>query len=124
MINEPLGWILISLGFLAGAFLGTRYQDEQFLGGYADPKRRLVRLGHIACIALGVLNLLFVLSAERAGMDGLALAIASWGFVVGGVAMPTICFLSSWRRGFGVLFAVPVLSLVAAGGLTAWGVAS
>ena len=39
---------------------------------------------------------------------------AALGFLVGGVTMPTVCFLTAWRRGFRHAFVVPVVALVIA----------
>src|SRR5262249_21687364 len=64
--------------------------------------------GHIALAALGMLNVLYSLSAADASLPGRA---ASACFVLGGVTMPAVCFLTAWRAGFRHLFFVPVLSL-------------
>jgi hypothetical protein len=40
--------------------------------------------------------------------------LPSVAFVVGAVAMPTVCFLSAWRDSFRHLFFIPVLSLLVA----------
>ena len=34
LINEPFGWLWISLGFLTGVGLGLGFQREGFMGGY------------------------------------------------------------------------------------------
>ena len=69
MINEAFGWAWIAIGFVGGFLLGTRFHDDGFLGGYGSWARRLLRLGHIACVALGALNILFAVSAPRAALD-------------------------------------------------------
>ena len=47
----------MAAGFVSGAGMGLLAQDEHWLGGYASRTRRLVRLGHIALVALGSLNI-------------------------------------------------------------------
>ena len=47
-LNWYAGWILILTAFLTGAGLGLSFHREDFWGGYASFRRRLVRLGHIA----------------------------------------------------------------------------
>ena len=121
MINEAFGWAWITLGFLTGFLLGTRFHDEKFLGGYGSWARRLLRLGHVACIALGALNILFALSAARVGLSPGWLRGVSWAFVVGGITMPVCCVLAAWRRELCPLFIVPVAALVFAAGGTALG---
>lgn len=100
-------------GFASGALIGLGFADERFLGGYAGWRRRLVRLGHIACIALGILQMLAALSPLGNADDTLARAGATL-WICGALAMPTVCFLSAWRAPFRHLFFVPVLSLSSA----------
>src|SRR5688500_6435950 len=114
-MNWAFGWGWILVGFLSGAVIGMGFHREEFLGGYASLRRRLVRLGHICFVALGALNLLFALSPLKAGTWVL---IASTAWIVGAVLMPAICFLSAWRERFRVLFFLPVLSLITAVVLT------
>jgi hypothetical protein len=121
MVNGALGWITITIGLIWGASMGSGFKDEQWLGGYASRERRLLRLGHISLVMLGVLNILFALCvAELALATGLV-AVASWALVVGAVTMPICCALAAWRRVFQPLFVIPVLSLISGGLLTAAG---
>jgi len=113
MLNWYVGWSLILLAFVTGAILGIFFYSEEFLGGYASFRRRILRLGHIALAALGMINVLFSVSPISAEFSYREW-IASLGFVIGGVSMPAICFLSSWRAGFRYLFFIPVVSLVLA----------
>lgn len=111
-LNWQAGWLLILLSFATGAVVGLSFHREDYLGGYASFERRLLRLGHIALAALGMLNILFALSPwpqpGRWTSD-----VASICFVAGGVAMPAVCFLTAWRRPFRHLFAIPVSALMA-----------
>ena len=113
MINWYFGWSLILTAFLTGAILGLFFYREGFLGGYASFRRRILRLGHIALAALGMINVLYGLSPMTAE-DSLPNRIASLGFIVGGVTMPAVCFLPSWRAGFRHFFFIPVSALVIA----------
>ncbi len=109
-MNMTVGWLGFAAGALSGALIGLRFHGEQWLGGYGSFRRRLLRLGHIACFGVGFLNVLFALSAAHEGAGaalywgGLALAGAQ-------VAMPLVCFLSAWRPSFRHFFGVPVLLL-------------
>ncbi len=104
-------WSLIVAGFLSGAALGLFFHRDDFLGGYGSFRRRLLRLGHIACLALGLLalQLLDTLATHAAPIAPGWLAPA---FLVGAALMPTVCFLTAWRRPFRHLFALPVALLV------------
>ena len=119
LINEPFGWLWISLGFLTGVGLGLGFQREGFMGGYASWPRRMTRLGHIALYALGVLNILFALSLPRFGLSETWARTASWCFILGAIAMPACCFLCAWRKPFARLFFIPVLLLLT-GGTVMW----
>lgn len=110
-LNYLGGWGLVLLGFLSGAALGLRFHRDDFLGGYASFRRRILRLGHIACVALGMLNILMS-ATMPSGARWAALLL-----MLGGVFMPSVCFLTAWNDRFKALFFVPVLCLV--GGVVA-----
>jgi len=90
-------------GLLSGAILGLGFHRADFLGGYDSFRRRMLRLGHIACCALGMLNLMVAVAGH-----------ASPWLLAGGVAMPVVCFLAAWRKPFRHLFVIPVACLLAA----------
>lgn len=115
MWNGAIGWIGITLGFIWGAALGLGFLNPDYLGGYASPRRRLLRLGHIAAIALGLLNILFWLCQPRLGLGPWGATTASAGLIAGAFLMPACCALAAWRPAFARLFPLPVVSLVAAG---------
>lgn len=113
VLNWWFGWSLILSAFVTGAVIGLFFHDEQWWGGYSSFRRRIVRLGHIAQAALGMMNVLYSLSPwpQSGTMWGTA---ASWLFVVGGLSMPSVCFLSGWKKSFRHLFFIPVGSLMGA----------
>ena len=119
MFNEAFGWLWIAMGFTTGVVLGLGFQREDFLGGYTSWQRRMVRLGHIALYALGVLNILFALSLPRFGLGSTWAQAASWTFILGAIGMPACCFFCAWRRPWVRLFPIPVLLLVT-GGTIMW----
>lgn len=108
-LNWYAGWILILTAFLTGAGLGLSFHREDFWGGYASFRRRLVRLGHIALAALGMLNVLFSLAPAVPAMHAASVLL-----VIGGASMGPTCFLTGWRESFRRLFFIPVISLLAA----------
>ena len=63
-LNLILAWLWILLGFATGMVLGMFFHGENWLGGYGSFKRRMYRLGHISFFGLGVVNLLFCLTAQ------------------------------------------------------------
>ncbi len=112
-INYQAGWIAILTGLGVGTILGLFFHREDWLGGYASWRRRMIRLGHVSFFGTGFLNLAFIFSVEHLRLEELPW-VSSIAFLVGAVAMPTICFLSAWRESFRYLFFIPVVSLVLA----------
>jgi hypothetical protein len=110
-LNFRVAWIAILIGLISGTLLGLFFHKADWLGGYGSWRRRMMRLGHVAFIGTGLLNLAFALSVQHLRLDHPP-RLASSAFVVGAVAMPTVCFLSAWREPFRCLFFIPVLSLI------------
>src|SRR5688500_9360107 len=69
MINEAFGWFWILVGFISGMVMGLRFAHEDWLGGYQSHARRMLRLGHISFVGLGVLNILFAHTLERIQLE-------------------------------------------------------
>jgi hypothetical protein len=119
-LNWYAGWSYILAAFVSGTLIGLGFHRDDFWGGYNSFRRRLARLGHIALAALGMMNVLFGLAPIPP--RGLWQAdAASWCFVLGGAAMPAVCFLTAWQPGCRALFFIPVTLLVAAAVCTLWG---
>jgi hypothetical protein len=112
VLNWYFGWISILTAFVTGAGIGLFFYRDDFLGGYGSFRRRILRLGHIAQAALGMMNLIAGVDQLQRGLE--YAAIAQWGLVVGGITMPLVCFLSAWRPGCRHLFFIPVIALIAA----------
>ena len=102
-MNWYAGWWLILAGFASGAALGLFFHRPDFLGGYGSFRRRMLRLGHIACAALGMLNLIVALSPQKSPL-----------LVAGGFLMPVVCFLTAWKDKCRHLFFMPALTLLVA----------
>jgi hypothetical protein len=113
MMNWYVGWGLILTAFLTGAILGLLFYRDDFLGGYASFRRRIFRLGHIALAALGMINILYSVSSVALEPSPRT-RVASFGFIIGGVTMPAVCFLTSWRASYRYLFFIPVSALIIA----------
>jgi hypothetical protein len=112
-LNFAAGWWLVLAAFASGAVIGLGFHREEFLGGYGSFRRRLVRLGHIAMAALGMLNIVYGIAPVLAGPGGAA-GLTGMLFLGGAISMPLVCFLSAWRTPFRHLFFIPVIQLMAA----------
>lgn len=108
--NLIFAFILFMCGIVAGAILGLFFYKDDFLGGYSSFKRRIVRLGHISFFGIGILNVLFYLSAKSLTLSTSELYLSSILFIIAGITMPLVCFLSAYKAYFRHLFFIPVLS--------------
>jgi hypothetical protein len=102
------GWIGMLLGVASGAVIGLFFHREDWMGGYASYRRRLTRLGHISFFGLAFVNFCFAFTQSVLPLAVPWSVIAMQGFLVGAATMPTICFLSAWRKPFRHLFFIPV----------------
>lgn len=116
--NLILAWLWILLGFISGMALGMFFHGENWLGGYGSFKRRMYRLGHISFFGLGAVNLLFYLTVQNCSLAGQLVSVASWAFIVGAITMPVCCVVMAHFPKAHMIFAVPVVSLIAGGILT------
>ena len=106
-----VGWCAMLGGVASGAVIGLFFHQEQWAGGYGSFRRRMMRLGHISFFGIGFLNLLFGLTLKFVFLPDPYLTAASYGFLVGMIAMPLCCFVSAWRKPFRHLFPIPVVSV-------------
>ena len=102
------GWAGMLLGILSGAVIGLCFHREDWMGGYASYRRRLTRLGHISFFGLALVNFCFAFTQSIRPLPGTWGTIAAEGFLLGAATMPTVCFLSAWRKPFRHLFFIPV----------------
>lgn len=117
-LNLILAWLWILLGFVSGMVIGLFFRGENWLGGYGSFKRRMYRLGHISFFGLGAVNLLFWLTMQFTSGSGDLLRAASWIFIIGAITMPLCCVVMAHCPKAHLIFAVPVVSLIAGGVLT------
>lgn len=108
-LNWTAGWALVLAAFASGAVIGLGFHKPAFLGGYDSLRRRMVRLGHIAFAALGMLNILYSLGPVPLNPVS---RVASIALIVGAIAMPLVCFLTAWRTPMRHLFFIPVIALM------------
>jgi hypothetical protein len=105
-INLHAAWIGFLCGCIAGVVPGLFFHEEDWLDGYASWRRRMIRLAHIAFFGIGLLNTAFAFTARALEIEsGLTLPAVS--LIVGAVAMPSVCYLSAWKKPFRHLFFIP-----------------
>jgi hypothetical protein len=95
--NRVVGWTSLAVGVGVGLVLGLWSFDgplkpPAWIGEYGDTSRRLVRLGHIAFIGLGLIDILIERELVRSALGGRSRAVASWSMAVGNVLLPVTLF--------------------------------
>lgn len=110
--NLLAGWIGFLAGAVTGALIGLFFHRDNWLGGYDSFPRRMLRLGHIACFGLGLINILFALTAAALPASPLG-HVASLLLIIGMITMPVNCFLTAWKKPFRHAFFVPAGSTLA-----------
>jgi hypothetical protein len=97
-----------------GLWMGIKFQDEDWLGGYGAMPRRMVRLAHIALAALGIINIEFGRSVGELALSPTLIRGASLAFIVAAVSMPACCLMIARKFSRFEIFALPVTSLAVA----------
>lgn len=110
-INQVFGWVWILFGLLSGTVIGLYFHDEKWLGGYGSHRRRLIRLGHISFLGLGILNILFYQSLQNHTVNLRFVPLASSLFIAGAITMPVCCAIMAWKKELYLIFSIPVTIL-------------
>jgi len=106
------GWLGMLLGVISGALIGLFFHREEWMGGYASYRRRLTRLGHISFFGLAFVNFCFAFTQAVLPLTAPWNHVALGCFLTGAATMPSVCFLSAWRKPFRHLFFIPVGSVL------------
>ena len=124
--NVRVAWWMIGGSMAVGAVLGL-----WSFGGpvpapvgfvaYDDLPRRLIRLGHIAAIALPMLNLLYVPWMGRSRWGGATRRAGCRLLLFGTVALPSVLVLAAFWGAGRYLLPIPVAALTVAACLLAAG---
>ncbi len=105
-------WIMIIGGFASGAIIGLFFHKDEWLNGYSSFTRRMFRLGHISFFGISIINLLFSMTIVTLEIKAPYLEWCTYSIMVGGVAMPLLCYASGIKKYFRHLFFIPVTSLI------------
>ncbi|NOT31610.1 MAG: hypothetical protein HOP15_14280 [Planctomycetes bacterium] len=121
-----MGWISLALGVGSGLVLGMWSFDgpldvPRWIGAYGDTSRRLVRLGHIALIGLGILDILLGRELLCSLLSSRMKQVASRMMIFGNVFLPLTLFAAGFEPSLKYAMALPASSVFAALSLAAWG---
>jgi len=125
--NRLFGWSLFLVGILYGmalglfVFGGPLAAPERF-ANYASLPRRLIRFAHIACMALGMVNVLYGHEIDRIRTSERWRRVGSASLILSGTLMPVLLTLAAfqidWKWGLPVPgFAALVAVVVVVAGL-------
>ena len=125
--NRVVGWTSLAAGVGVGLVMGLwsfdgPLQPPVWIGEYCDTSRRLVRLGHIAFIGLGLIDILIERELLRSALGRTGRTVASWSMVIGNVLLPIVLFGAAAYRPLKYVMAIPATSVFLALVLAAYGV--
>jgi hypothetical protein len=98
--NRRVGWTSLAVGVGTGLVMGLWSFDgpvavPEWLGAYGATSRRLARLGHIAFIGLGILDVLLARELAHLALSPAAKRLAARLMVVGNVLLPPALFAAA-----------------------------
>ena len=111
-INIIFGWAWMCVGLIFGLTMGMRAEGEQWLGGYASLTRRYLRLGHVAFIALSIINVLY---GRELGSVDTPLYVRSIGsplMIFGAAGVPLTCISAAFFRKAKYFLPLPALAVL------------
>jgi hypothetical protein len=124
--NRRVGWISACLGVASGTIIGLWSFDgpvpvPAWLGEYGATPRRMARLGHIAFLGLGILDLLLAHELPRSALSDRGKRIASWAMIFGNLVLPVTLFAAAAYHPLKYVLPVPVTAVFIALLLVAYG---
>jgi len=128
-MNRSIGWTSMAVGVATGLVMGLWSFDgplpvPAWLGDYGDTPRRLARLGHIAFLGLGILNLLLTHELPRSTLGGTGKTVAATSMNIGNVGLPLGLFAAAAWAPAKYALAIPATAVFVALTLMAWGARS
>ncbi len=125
-MNRTIGWWSIAAGVATGLVMGLWSFDGPlpvpgWLGEYGDTARRLARLGHIAFIGLGMLNILLDRELPDSALTEERRRVAARAMNVGNLLLPVLLFAAAAWPPAKYALAIPASAVFLALCLAAWG---
>lgn len=117
--NRIIAWTGMACGAALGLIMGLWSFDgpvapPNFIGNYTDTPRRLLRLGHIACFGIGILNLLLVRELFNSAHSPRAARYAAQAMNFGNIFLPLVLVIAAVYAPAKYLLPFPALSVFAA----------
>ena len=112
--NITFGLFGILAGLAVGAPMARAFFEPAWLGGYGSLERRLLRLAHIAFIALGAWNIVVGMALEQGVMHASSETWICSSLVFGALMMPLLLLAAIRLRA--ALWVLPIPFLLVFGG--------
>ena len=110
--NVIFGWVWMCLGFILGMTMGIWAEGKEWLGGYASVTRRYLRLGHIAFIALSIINILYGKELASVDLSDNMKNIGSFLMIFGAVGVPVTCVSAAFIRKIKYFLPLPASAIL------------
>jgi len=110
--NIIFGWAWMCFGFILGMTLGIWVEGKEWLGGYASVTRRYLRLGHVAFIALSIINILYGKELPLVDLSDSMKNIGSYLMIFGAVGVPVTCVSAAFIRKIKYFLPLPASALL------------
>jgi hypothetical protein len=125
-MNRAVGWGSLAVGVATGLVMGLWSFEgpvpvPAWLGEYGDTPRRLARLGHIAFIGLGILNVLLARELAESSLTAPVRRLASVAMNLGNLLLPLALFAAAAWHPAKYAMAFPAGCVFIALILAAWG---
>ena len=120
--NRQFGWSLFLIGIVYGMALGLFAFDGPFpapdrFADYASTPRRLIRLAHIACMALGIVNAVYGHEIDRLAIGERVRRLGSRLMMLSGALMPLLLTLAAFQAPWKWGLPIPALAALGAVGI-------
>jgi hypothetical protein len=125
-LNISLGWAFMIVGIFMGSIMGM----YAFKGPLKAPKghedytslaRRMIRLAHIAFVALPMISILYGMCIDTAHLSENLKHVGSYAMIFGMLGVPILLIAASFYNPIKYLEVFPVSAIFAALGIIAWG---
>ena len=110
--NVIFGWVWMCLGFILGMTMGIWAEGKGWLGGYGSVTRRYLRLGHIAFIALSIINILYGKELALVDLSDNMKNIGSFLMIFGAVGVPVTCVSAAFIRKIKYFLPLPASAIL------------
>ena len=113
--NISFGWVWILFGIFVGALMGMWSFNGPMpspVGDYTSLARRMLRLSHIAFIALAIINILYGYEIDKIKLKKFYKKVGSLCMICGAILMPLLLIAAVFLEPFKYLTAIPATLVI------------